>query len=136
MIFFVSTFIIGLLFVITLVMWQVRQIRKGVINPETVDYSSENILSHENLIEYRNSIRSFIEVYMRQIFLYALKVSIKIGYFVKMKLDAIVSRIHRTAAKHERIIKQQENSGESTADFLNKISDYKEKLHSKFVDKN
>jgi hypothetical protein len=45
-----------------------------------------------------------------------------------MKLDAIVSGVHRKAASHERKLRQEESSEGS---FLNTIGEYKDKITKK-----
>ena len=132
MLFTTAIFFLSLLTLVGLVGWQVRALRSGAVSVGTFDPETENVLSHENMIGYKNEMQSFIETHTRQLVLYALKISIKIGYFVKHELDAIVSAVHRTAARHERIIKQQEGEGETTGEFLKKIGEYKDRIGNKF----
>jgi hypothetical protein len=54
--------------------------------------------------------------------LFVLKVSIKFGYFVRMKLDAIVSKIHFIAVIEQKKIRAKTKQTE----FLNKIGEVKE----------
>ena len=89
-----------------------------------VDPEIENPLSKRNLSIYKSTVSSWLEARTRKIILYALRFSIKLGYFVKSKLDAIVSGVHRKMATHERKLKQEEGNGETGA-FLKTISDYK-----------
>jgi hypothetical protein len=127
-------FILSLAAIVGVVTYQYVQINRGSIMLGKMDPELENPLSHHNLALYKSSTIGWLEARTRKFVLYALKLSIKVGYFVKIKLDAIVSRVHRQAASHERklIKEKREDSSES---FLTTIGDYKEKIGKKISKK-
>jgi hypothetical protein len=124
-------FIISLATLVGLLISQKSLVRKGTATLGQVDAELENPLSESNLTLYKNTVSSWIEARTRKSVLYALRFSIKIGYFVKSKLDAIVSGVHRKAAKHERNLKQEERKEDTTGTFLNTIGEYKDKITKK-----
>ncbi len=121
-------FILSLATLVGLVIAQTYLIQSGKVSALEYDPEIENPLSRTNVTTYKNSLYSWLEARTRKTVLYALKFSIKIGYFVKMKLDAIVSGVHRKAAQHERKLREEASSEGS---FLNTIGEYKEKITKK-----
>ena len=120
-------FILSLATLVGLIVLQRFAIRNGTVAIESIDPEVENPLSATNIASVKNAVYSWLEARTRKSVLYALRFSIKIGYFVKSKLDAIVSGVHRKAAKHERKLKQEETK-DRTGVFLKTIGDYKEKI--------
>ncbi len=123
-----TLFVLSLISLVGLVTYQAYLLRKGKISAFEYDPEVENPLSETNIATYKNTLYSWLEARTRKSVLYALKFSIKVGYFVKMKLDAIVSGVHRKAASHERKLRQEMSSEGS---FLNTIGEYKEKIIKK-----
>lgn len=121
-------FILSLATLIGLVVYQTHLIRQGKVSALEYDPEVENPLSQTNIATYKNSLYSWLEARTRKTVLHALKLSIKVGYFVKIKLDAIVSGVHRKAARHERKLREEESLEES---FLNVIGEYKNKIIKK-----
>ncbi len=117
-------FILSLIGITALVGYQVWCMRTGRVLIGDTNAEVENPLSEENLAGIKNALSVWIEGVSRRTVLVVLRLSIRIGYFAKNKLDAIVSTVHRTTAKHERKLRQEE-PGET---FLEKISDYKDKI--------
>ncbi len=121
-------FILSLVTLVGLVVYQTYLIKNGKVSALEYDPEIENPLSQTNIATYKNSLYSWLEARTRKSVLYALKFSIKVGYFVKMKLDAIVSGVHRKAALHQRKLREETDSEGS---FLNTIGEYKEKIIKK-----
>jgi hypothetical protein len=121
-------FIASLLAIIGLVAFQAFQIRSGKVSALEFDPEVENPLSRANIVTYKNTFYSWLEARTRKTVLYALRFSIKVGYFVKMKLDAIVSGVHRKAASHERKLRQEEGADKT---FFKTIGEYKDKITKK-----
>ncbi len=119
-----TLFILSLLGIVVLIGYQVWCLRTGRVLIGDTNAEVENPLSEENLAGIKNTLSVWFEEISRGVVLIVLRISIRLGYFVKNKLDAIVSTVHRTVAKHERKLKQEE-PGET---FLSKISDYKDKI--------
>ncbi len=125
-----TLFIISLFTLIGLVFYQIVLIRSGKVSALEYDPEVENPLSRTNVATYKNTIYSWLEARTRKTVLYALKFSIKIGYFVKSKLDAIVSGVHRKAASHERKLRQEVAEAKENS-FLKTVSSYKNKITGK-----
>lgn len=115
-----TLFILSLLTVIALVVIQMFLIRSGKVSALEFDPEVENPLSRTNISTFKNKVYDWTEARTRKLVLYTLKFSIKIGYFVKNKLDAIVSRVHRKAASHERKLRQEATEEGSFLDRLHK----------------
>lgn len=125
MTFIFSLFILSFVILVGLVLYQAYEIRTGKVSAFEYDPEIENPLSRTNIATYKNALYSWLEVRTRKMILYALKFSIQIGYLVKNKLDAIVSRVHRKAASHERKLRQEEGGAQG---FLDTIGEYKNKI--------
>ena len=120
-----TLFILSFITLAGLVVYQAYAVRSGRVSALEYDPEIENPLSKTNVTTYKNTLYSWLEVRTRKIVLYALKFSIQIGYLVKNKLDAIVSGVHRKAARHERKLRQEEGSA---GGFLDTIGEYKNKI--------
>lgn len=118
-------FILALVTIIALVSYQLGRVRSGQVVLESIDTEAENPLSKQNIAIYRNTLGIWLEARSRKLVLWILRISIKAGYFIKNKLDIIVSKVHRTAARHERKLLQEE---EKPGTFLKTISEYRNKI--------
>ncbi len=110
-----------------LIGYQVVRVRRGVITTEMIDSEAENPFSEQNLTILRNTVSDWMAARSRKIILWVLRISIKFGYFVKNKLDGIVSKVHRVAARHEQKMLQEE---ENTGSFLDTISEYRDRIRN------
>ncbi len=120
-----TLFILSFMTLVGLVIYQAYSVRSGKVSALEYDPEIENPLSTTNIATYKNNLYSWLEVRTRKIVLYALKFSIQIGYLVKNKIDAIVSKVHRKAASHERKLRQEASSA---GQFLDTIAEYKQKI--------
>ena len=119
-------FIIALVTLIVVIGAQLFAFRKGRVNLSAIDPEVENPLSRRNLTIYKDTVNATLEARTRKVTLYALKFSIRLGYSVKARLDSLVSGVHRKMATHERKLKQEENTTDSsTASFLKSIRVHK-----------
>jgi hypothetical protein len=104
-----TLFVLSFMSLVGLVVYQAYLMRTGKVSALEYDPEVENPLSRTNIATYKNAAYEWLEARTRKAVLYTLKFTIKLGYFVKNKLDAIVSRVHRKAASQERKIRQEES---------------------------
>ena len=120
------TFFIALVGLMVLLGYQLRNIRtKRVLIKEDSSGIERPFLylNHEDL-EAR--VGSFMRHMLRVFMLWILRISIKASFFARRKIDAIVHKAKKLAERHQKEIKEKEESAGGR--FLKAIGEYKTKI--------
>lgn len=129
MYFLIIIFAGSLLALSLLILYRARQIRAGVILPEDNEKQYEHFLEIVDLPTVQNISNTYMRTWLRKMTLFILRISIKIVYFVKKKLDVIVARVHKVIVTHERTL--EDSTTDTGEKFLNSIGEYKDRMKRK-----
>lgn len=122
----ISIFIFSLLGLGVLVFLKKRAIMKGALVPPIEGEAPENAIDALSFSEIENRLRVFGAHMGRKTVLWLLKSSIKISWFIRRRLDKIISKIHKLFEHHQE--KMISGVRGKKSEFLGAIGNYKKEI--------
>lgn len=128
--FFIITFFASLVALIGFTGYRIWQLRTGLVMPEDGMHSASSEFPQIDLDQATRHLEISGREWSRWLVLFLLKISVKVTYFIKKRLDAIVTKAYKAVRRQEQEIRLLRENQEHM-NFLNTIGEFKKGIKHK-----